>query len=224
VIEVAVQVFSLDEMFGSFETLVDPERDIPVVSQRIHHISPEMLEGKPKIQEVLPRVLELLDHHTVVGHGILFDLAILEAEASRSSIQCSFEGCCVIDTLRLARLYGDSPINSLQQLRSHFNIAEEGAHRAMSDVMVNIAVFKHLIRSFHTLQEIVEALSRPIQMKTMPLGKHKGRRFEEIPTEYLRWAEKKDFDEDLLYSIRVELKRRRKGATFFQASNPFSSL
>ena len=48
-----------------------------------------------------------------------------------------------IDTLRMARLYGESPINSLERLRQHFNIAAEGAHRAMSDVIVNIEVFKY---------------------------------------------------------------------------------
>jgi DNA polymerase-3 subunit epsilon len=61
-------------------------------------------------------------------------------------------------------------------------------------------------------------------MKTMPLGKHKGRRFEEVPIEYLQWAERKDFDQDLLFSIRLELRNRKKGGGFEQSANPFSEL
>jgi len=42
--------------------------------------------------------------------------------------------------------------------------------------------------------------------------------------EYLLWAEKKDFDQDLLLSIRSEIKNRRRGGGFEQASNPFANL
>lgn len=58
----------------------------------------------------------------------------------------------------------------------------------------------------------------------MPLGKHKGRTFDEIPLDYLLWAERKDFDQDLLYSIRLELRNRKKGRGFEQSSSPFADL
>ena len=58
----------------------------------------------------------------------------------------------------------------------------------------------------------------------MPLGKHKGRPFSEIPIEYLLWAANKDFDQDLMFSIRSELKKRKSGSLFKQAANPFSQL
>jgi DNA polymerase-3 subunit epsilon len=124
----------------------------------------------------------------------------------------------------MARLYGESPVNSLERLRQHFNIAPEGAHRAMSDVIVNIEVFKYLAKSYKTTEQLLKTLEHPIKLKTMPLGKHKGRRFDEIPVEYLLWAERKDFDQDLLYSIRSELRSRKKGGGFEQSSNPFASL
>jgi DNA polymerase-3 subunit epsilon len=124
----------------------------------------------------------------------------------------------------MARLYGESPTNSLEMLRKHFNIEEEGAHRAMSDVIVNVEVFKYLAKNYRSLQALFDALSRPIAMKLMPLGKHKGRPIKEIPLEYLLWAANKEFDQDLLYSIRGEIKRRKKGNLFSQAANPFGDL
>ena len=177
-----------------------------------------------QIKEVLPQILKLIEGHPIVGHGIGFDIALIAAEAKRNQVPTKIKQAPLIDTLRLARLYGESPVNSLDMLRQHFNIEPQGVHRAMSDVLVNIEVFKHLCHRFKSTQEIFKALEKPIKLRTMPLGKHKGRKFDEIPIEYLLWAEKKDFDQDLLYSIRSEIKQRKKGGGFEQSSNPFAQL
>jgi DNA polymerase-3 subunit epsilon len=89
---------------------------------------------------------------------------------------------------------------------------------------MNIEVFKRLAEKFPTVEGLFDRLSRPIGMKRMPLGKHKGRPFKEIPDNYLRWVAQADFDNDLLFSVRSELKRRKGGNLFSQASNPFGEL
>lgn len=223
-IEVAAARFTFEGVIQKFETLVDPECDIPQISQDIHKISSEMLQGKPKVGQILPELLRLIQGHILVGHGIGFDIALIAAEAKRNQIPTQIEKQPFIDTLRLARLYGESPINSLERLRQHFNIEPEGAHRAMSDVVVNIEVFKYLAKPYPTTEQLFKALEKPIKLKTMPLGKHKGRKFDEIPIEYLLWAERKDFDQDLLFSIRSELRNRKRGGGFEQSTNPFAGL
>lgn len=224
IVEIAACKFTFDQILEQYETLIDPECEIPQTSQDIHKISQEMIRGKPKIAEILPDLLKKIHNHILVGHGITFDIALIAAEAKRHQIPCQIEQQPYFDTLRMARLYGESPVNSLQQLRQHFNIEPEGAHRAMSDVIVNIEVFKQLAKPYSTVEMLTQILQKPIRLKTMPLGKHKGRRFDEIPIEYLFWAEKKDFDQDLLYSIRYELRNRKKGGGFEQAGNPFGTL
>lgn len=224
IIEVAVAKFQNGKILEQFSTLVDPEGPIPEESTAIHHITSEMVAGQPKIGELLPKILQLLGDKIVVGHGILFDLRFLAEACQKRGIPNNLLSRPHIDTLRLARLYGESPVNSLERLRQHFNIPDEGAHRAMSDVMVNILVFHQLAKKFKSSREILERLQKPIALKLMPLGKHKGRPFSELPLEYLVWASKKDFDQDLLFSLRSEIKRRRKGLQFDQATSPFSEL
>lgn len=224
IVEIAVAQFTLSEVLSSFETLIDPERDIPQTSQDIHNITAEMVRGKPKVGDVLPKALKLIEGLIIIGHGINFDITLIAEEAKRAQIPTTIQSQPFFDTLRLARLYGESPVNSLERLRQHFNIAPEGAHRAMSDVIVNIEVFKYLTKNFQTTEQIQQVLQKPIRLKVMPLGKHKGRRMEEIPIEYLLWAERKDFDQDLLFSIRSEIRNRRKGQGFEQSSSPFSQL
>ncbi len=224
IVEIAAARFTFEKIVQEIESLINPECEIPSISQEIHKISQEMVANKPKIKEVLPDLLKMIDGHILVGHGIGFDIALIAAEAKRNQIPCNIHQLRFIDTLRLARLYGESPVNSLEQLRKHFNIQPEGAHRAMSDVIVNIEVFKFLTKNYQTTEQVFKALEKPIKLRAMPLGKHKGRRFEEIPVEYLLWAERKDFDQDLLFSIRSELRNRKRGGGFEQSGNPFANL
>lgn len=224
IIEVAVVKFNLETILEEFESLIDPGCPIPETSIAIHHITPEMVFGKPKIGDLLPVLLELIGKHTIVGHGVSFDIELLAVAADRLGLAHNLRYNLFFDTLRMARIYGESPTNSLEKLRQHFNIEAEGAHRAMNDVIVNVEVFKYLARHYKTTTQLSETLSRPIQMKTMPLGKHKGRALKEIPIEYLKWAAHKDFDGDLLFTIRTELKRRKGGNLFSQSGNPFGNL
>jgi DNA polymerase III subunit epsilon len=224
IIEIALVRFTFDEILETFETLIDPQMPIPAESTTIHHITDSMVKGKPKIQELLPKIFTFIGKSIIVGHGITNDISFICSAAKQHSVPCKLASHPYLDTLRMARLYGESPINSLEKLRQHFNIAEEGAHRAMNDVVVNIEVFKYLCKQFKTTEQIVNRLKSPIQLKTMPLGKHKGRTFAEIPVEYLRWAVNQNFDQDLMFSLKTELKKRNKGANFNQASNPFSNL
>ncbi|MDX8431032.1 MAG: DUF3820 family protein [Candidatus Algichlamydia australiensis] len=223
IIEIAIVKFTFDEILETYETLIDPGCPIPEESTQIHHITNEMVQGKPMIGSVLKEIVKLIGNHILVGHGIGFDIDILQNAAKRHTVPCEIENNKRIDTLRLARLYGESPTNSLQALRQHFNIPEEGAHRAMSDVVVNIEVFKFLSQNFRTAKELLERLKKPILMRQMPLGKHKARPFSEIPLDYLRWAVHQDFDMDLLFSIKSELSKRKR-KNFAQAATPFSDL
>lgn len=224
ILEVAAIRFTLSENLSEFSSLVDPECPISEEAQAIHNIHPEMVRGKPKMQEILPDLLTFVDRNIIVGHGISSDINMIERAARRAGITCEFKNCRTIDTLRLARHYGDSPNNSLENLAVHFNVPREPAHRALNDVMMNIAVFKHLVRRYKTLDEIFNILNQPIKMKYMPLGKYKGRKFSEIPLHYLQRSAGMDFDQDLLYTLRLELKKRKSGNDFSQSTNPFSEL
>lgn len=224
-IEVAATKFTYTEVLEEYETLIDPRLPIPPESIEIHHITDEMVQGQPVVEDILPQILSFVGSHIIVGHGIGFDIEMLARAAEKKGpTPHPIRKNRSIDTLRMARLYGKSPSNSLEMLRKHFNIESIGAHRAMSDVIVNIEVFKQLAKDYHSTKDIFKALSKPIKLRNMPLGKHKGRPLKEIPQEYLQWAANKDFDEDLLFTIRSELKRRKKGNQFGQATNPFHSL
>ncbi len=224
IIEIAAVRFTFSEMVDEYDELVKPDCPISDEALAIHHISAKMVADKPSIDKLLPDFLSFIGKDLIVGHAVGSDIEMLSRAAERANIPCNLKTRPFIDTLRLARLYGDSPNNSLGKLATHFNIAADPAHRALNDVKMNIEVFKHLVQRFKTVEQIQEILSKPIKMKYMPLGKHKGRLFSEIPLQYLLWAAHADFDQDLLYTIRLEIKKRKKGTGFRDAVNPFSDL
>jgi len=224
IVEVAAVRFTFDGEQASYETLINPECTIPRESQDIHHISDDMVANAPKIEQVLPEILTFIGQGPIVGHSVGFDIELLANSAERHNIPHHLHTLPVLDTLRLARLYGESPTNSLEALRKHFNIIAEGAYRAMGDVIVNVQVFRYLSSKFKTTEQILERLKSPISLPKMPLGKHKGRPFREIPLQYLQWAQHQNFDQDLIFSIRTELKKRKKGTGFMQSASPFAEL
>ncbi len=224
IVEIAVVKFNFDEILDQYETLVDPCRIIPLESVAVHHITDEMVKGKPKIEHVLPKIFEMIGDYPIMGHNIAFDLTLIASSAKKRNIACPINMQNSIDTVRLARLYGESASNKLEDLRKHFNIPDEGAHRAMNDVVVNIKVFKYLSKDFKSKDDIMKRLREPILMKMMPLGKHKGKPFKELPIDYLHWAIHQDFDKDLLFSLQDEKRKRHKKKPFLDSCNPFADL
>ena len=199
IIEIAGVRFRGNEVLETFEMLIDPERIIPESSVAIHHITQEMVQGKPKIAEVLPTIIKFIGRDIIVGHSISFDVAVVRNAAKRHNIPTIIGNNILIDTLRMARLYGGSAINSLAQLQKHFNIPYDGSHRAMADVVVNVELFKHLASNYKTTEILLKTLEKPILMRIMPLGKYKGRPIKDLPLDYLMYSARRDFDQDLLF-------------------------
>lgn len=226
IIEIALIKFTFKETLLEKQTLVNPMCLIPAQSIEIHHITQDMIKDQPLIQDILTDYLKPLENAILVGHKIDFDIDMVAKSAKTHLIPSTIHQHPSIDTLRLARLYGESDTNSLEALQDHFRIPKRTLHRAMEDVKLNIDVFKKLCDrlGFKDAKSIIKRLEKPIMLKKMPLGKHKGRPFQDIPLNYLKWASFQEFDNDLLFSIRSEIKRRKVNPSFQEVANPFQDL
>ncbi|MBN1630443.1 MAG: hypothetical protein JW990_11810, partial [Thermoleophilia bacterium] len=84
-----------------FGTLVNPQRPIPPMITQITGITQEMVADAPRIEEVIPELLEFLEGAIVVAHNAAFDVGFLNYELQRLKGRRLGEGA--IDTLPLAR-------------------------------------------------------------------------------------------------------------------------
>jgi exodeoxyribonuclease X len=173
----------------TYNDLCTPPLPISFEAMAIHHIAPEMLEGKANCQESRAyQALCELNHpsNLLVIQNAAFDLGMLEKEGFISQMQ-------LIDTFRILRAYyaNDGTSSSLQYKRYqwglyHFEAAQcqqlgitLSAHDALSDVIVLKNLFEKLSNE-HSLPKMILACEVPIILEYIPYGKHKGKRFSEI--------------------------------------------
>ncbi|HMB31418.1 MAG TPA: exonuclease domain-containing protein [Desulfohalobiaceae bacterium] len=67
----------------SYNQLINPQRPIPEESIRIHGIRPEILQGQPLVEEVLPDFQQFIKETVLVGHNIDFDLRFLHLKEKK---------------------------------------------------------------------------------------------------------------------------------------------
>ncbi len=158
-VAVAVVPFRGGEPIGGYETLVNPGRPIPAVSTRIHGITDEMVKAAPRLGDVLDEIEALFGVHAVVGHGVAFDLAILErARQAHHRPPLANTALC---TMRLAAaLHPGSVDVTLEAVAARLRVPVVGRHTARGDALVAGALMLGLLpelarRGHRTLADAV---------------------------------------------------------------------
>ncbi len=127
-----------------FEELVNPGRDIPVTSYRIHGIHQEMVADKDPIEEVLPRFRRFVADTVLVGHNIAFDMKLLKLKETATHIRFTNP---VLDTLLLsAILHPVHETHDMENIARRLGIAIVGRHTALGDALTTAEIFLKLIQ------------------------------------------------------------------------------
>lgn len=130
-----------------FSQLIKPPVRVPWQITRITGISNAMLEGKPLIEEILPKFLEFLGGDLIVAHNASFDVNFLNF-AARQYLGFDMKND-YLDTLTLfRRLHKELPHHRLKDVAEYYDLSYEGAHRALVDCEI---LFKGLCRMLEEL-------------------------------------------------------------------------
>jgi DNA polymerase-3 subunit epsilon len=136
VIEIAaIEVINLLPTGRHFHTLLDPERDVPAESTRIHGFTASDLVGKPRFGEKAAEMLAFLGDSPIVAHNAPFDFKHLDAELARIG-RPPLGAARMVDSLAIARERFPGAPNSLDALCRRFDIdlSERTTHNALLDV------------------------------------------------------------------------------------------
>ncbi|OWY59152.1 endonuclease, partial [cyanobacterium TDX16] len=120
---------------GTFHTMVDPGRAIPPSITVLTGITQSMVLRAPRIEAVLPSLLEFLGGGVIVGHNVRFDVAFLDAALLRTDRPRLPNRR--VDTVRLARrLLADEVRNHrLGTLAQALDLPHQPNHRALDDAL-----------------------------------------------------------------------------------------
>lgn len=139
----AVRIEGLCQV-AEFETLVNPQRPILPKVIEITGITPRMVAGAPRIEEVMPHFLDFLRDAVIVAHNALFDLSFLNYELTRLKGRRLGEGA--IDTVLLARQMAPGlPNYRLGTVAYALGSPVASCHRALADAQATAHVFLTLI-------------------------------------------------------------------------------
>ena len=126
--------------------LIDPERESEAEAAKVHRITSQDVQGKPKFAEEWPRFLEYVRDSEVVLHNADFDVGFLDAELQRMGLGPFAEEaqCVITDTLKLARKRYPGATNTLDALCDRYSIstvARDESHRADVDAKLLASVY-----------------------------------------------------------------------------------
>ncbi|MEO7397703.1 MAG: DEDD exonuclease domain-containing protein [Ilumatobacteraceae bacterium] len=129
---------------GTFQTLINPGRAVPPLITVLTGISDAMLVPAPRIEQVLPSLLEFCRDTVIVGHNVRFDVGFLNAALVRSNRATLSH--ISIDTLSLARrlVRDEVPDCRLATLSDRFRLDHRPSHRAFADALATADLF-HLL-------------------------------------------------------------------------------
>ena len=139
-VEVGLVVFRDRIILLSTNWLVNPGLPIPAAARQVHGITDAMVADSPHFAVVFDRFRGLVGSSVLLAHNAHFDVRFVSRELRRNSLPAPEN--IVLDTLRLARKwFPRQPSHSLQALRGHLGIPDEGLHRALADARCVCALF-----------------------------------------------------------------------------------
>lgn len=154
----------------TFDQLIDPDRDVPETSTRIHGITQAMVATAPKIDEVLPRFHKFVGDAVLVAHNAAFDMKFLSLKQDACGVR--FDNPVLDTVLLAAHVQGAEDSLTLDTLAERFDITLEDRdrHTALGDSIATAEVLLRLIdlldaAGIHTLREAVAASGKMVAIR-----------------------------------------------------------
>ena len=139
----------LFEHFPTGKTLqfyLNPERDVPIESQRVHGITGEFLKDKPLFSAIVDEFLEFIGDAPLVIHNASFDIKFINAELARVS-KPPIHISRAIDTIEIAKRKLPGVRYSLDELCKRFGVdlSARSKHGALLDADLTAQIYLELL-------------------------------------------------------------------------------
>ena len=146
---VEIGLVELVDHFPTGNTLqfyLNPERDVPIESQRVHGLSGEFLADKPLFSHVVEEFLAFIGDAPLVIHNAAFDIKFINAELTRLKRE-PIPLHRAIDTIEIAKRKLPGARYSLDELCKRFaiDLTVRAKHGALLDAQLTAQVYLELI-------------------------------------------------------------------------------
>ncbi|KAA3630933.1 MAG: WYL domain-containing protein [Calditrichaeota bacterium] len=145
---------------GTFDSLINPEREIPEEVMEIHGITNDMVKDAPKTKPVLKKFVDFCPPDAIlIAHNAPFDISFLGSSFNREKM--SFGDNLIIDTIDVCKTYFPGlPSYSLLNLIKKFGFSQTQDHRALSDSRYVYYLFRKASEQFADISSLDQFIER----------------------------------------------------------------
>lgn len=145
--EIAIVIHDGMKVLNVYESLVNPQREIPYFIQKLTGINHKMVAHAPTFAEIAGQVFELLRDKVFVAHNVNFDYSFLKHHLSQEGFELNTKKLC---TVRLARkIMPGYKSYSLGKLCHQMGIELTNHHRAGGDATATAELLRILLDNDH---------------------------------------------------------------------------
>jgi len=151
-----------------FHRYINPERASEEGALKVHGITHEFLQDKPKFREIAAEFLDYVQGAELVIHNAAFDVEFLNLELARLELPPIGEHCAaIVDTLKLARELHPGKKNSLDALCERYQV--DHAHRTLHGALLDAALLAEVYLALTRGQDsLAIELDRPRAASGVP--------------------------------------------------------
>jgi len=141
--EVAVYIHDGKKVVKHFETLINPQQNIPQYITALTGINNAMVADAPAFEEIASTLYELLNEHIFIAHNVNFDYSFIKHHLKAAGFELTAKKLC---TVRLGRkVFPGLPSYSLGNLCRSLELPIENRHRAGGDAKATVKLFEHYL-------------------------------------------------------------------------------
>ncbi len=141
--EIAIIIHNGIQIIDRWETLVNPQKEIPRAIFALTGIDNDLVAHAPIFDNVAEKVLELLTDRIFVAHNVNFDYSFIRHELQLSGFKWSAKKLCTVRAAR--KIQPGFSSYSLGNLCRSLNISIENRHRAGGDADATAILFAKLV-------------------------------------------------------------------------------
>ncbi len=163
--EIAIIIYDGEKVLKRYESLVNPEENIPRNIINLTGITNEMVEDAPTFSEVASDIYDILEGQIFVAHNVNFDYSFVRSHLGECGYKWNPKRLC---TVRLSRKILPGMYSySLGKLAQQLGYKIEGRHRAMGDCDFTTTLFQMLVQKDND-GHIAFALNQRSREATLP--------------------------------------------------------
>lgn len=163
--EIAIVIHDGTSVIGRWETLVNPQKEIPLSIFALTGINNEMVRDAPIFDDISEKVVQMLTDRIFVAHNVNFDYSFVRHQLEEAGFKWTARKLCTLRTARKIRPGLRS--YSLGDICRSLDIPLKNRHRAGGDADATAVLFSRLLE-WDSEGEIGKMVKKASQDQRLP--------------------------------------------------------